>query len=438
MIRLLHIFVSFRALVLVVTETLLTAGAFILAAYLVLDLDPTVYLFYDQGLMRIAVTASILLSIHFQDLYSQVHVKSRVVLLQQLSLAVGAAFLLQGMIGYLASDMKLPLAVMELGLAGALVALFAGAPSSAPMSPRWLPASACCWWAAGACWSGSASTSTHTRIWVSKMAATFGMGAGNRLGGKHGAAFRAAGNRGIGQSAPPGGGRGCDAGKRLAYGFAGTAIRRRPHRGRGERLRKNPRAGLPGRRATSRSAVRAICRRGRARCRFSAFAASCWRPAALAAGLPALVLAALAVRLASSGPVFERRKCVGRAGAPFTMYRLHSRGAGVAGRLVRRLRIDALPELFNVLIGDMALVGPHPERPEFVAAISRWIPFYPQRHTVRPGMTGWAQVAKEAPSDVADMLEYDLYYIKYMSLALDTFILFHSVKSALRSEPVEN
>jgi lipopolysaccharide/colanic/teichoic acid biosynthesis glycosyltransferase len=168
---------------------------------------------------------------------------------------------------------------------------------------------------------------------------------------------------------------------------------------------------------------------------------------------PVLLLTALAVRLSSSGPVLWRQIRVGLDGAPFTLYRFRSmrsdpEGAESAwaakddprltavGRIIRRLGIDRLPQLFNVLKGEMSIAGPSPERPEFVEALGGRIPYYRQRNCVRPGITGWAQIHRgdgDAPEDTLTKLEYDLYYIKNMSIALDTFIMFHSLKGMLLS-----
>jgi lipopolysaccharide/colanic/teichoic acid biosynthesis glycosyltransferase len=101
------------------------------------------------------------------------------------------------------------------------------------------------------------------------------------------------------------------------------------------------------------------------------------------------------------------------------------------GRWLRRTRLDELPQLWNVLIGDMSLVGPRPERPEFVGSLSQQIPFYAQRHIVRPGLTGWAQVRYTYAASVEDALQklqYDLYYIKNLSLAFDLFIILETAK----------
>ena len=440
MIRLLRIFVSFRVLLLVVTETLLTIGAFILTAYLVLDPDPTVYLLYDQGLMRILLmAASILASIHFQDLYSQIHVKSRVVLLQQLSMAIGVAFLLQGVIGYLAPDMKLPIAVIGLGSAIALAALFAWRALFSAYEPKVVPRERLLLVGGGPLLERLGGyIDAHPEIGL-ETAGCVRDGGGELAGGKTLGPLSAL--REIVEAANP---------RRLIVDVAAT-----PGSATLTALQEMQFAGF--RIQDGASAYERILGRVylgavqlsdllfsgdlQAQPHAVAFQRVCdvaLAAAVLAAGLPALALAALAVRLASPGPVFERRQYVGRDGALFTLYRLRSRGAGAAGRLVRRLRVDALPELFNVMIGDMSLVGPHPEQPEIAAAISRCIPFYPQRNAVRPGMTGWAQVARETPADVADMLEYDLYYIKHMSLALDTLILFNAVKGALLSALAED
>ena len=104
------------------------------------------------------------------------------------------------------------------------------------------------------------------------------------------------------------------------------------------------------------------------------------------------------------------------------------------GRFLRRTRLDELPQLWNILVGDMSVVGPRPERPEFVSQLTQEIPYYGQRHVVRPGLTGWAQVRYTYGASVEDALmklQYDLFYIKNLSLALDVFIMFSTVKTVL-------
>ncbi len=104
------------------------------------------------------------------------------------------------------------------------------------------------------------------------------------------------------------------------------------------------------------------------------------------------------------------------------------------GRFLRRARLDELPQLWNVLKGDMSLVGPRPERPEFVAELTEKIPFYGLRHVVRPGLTGWAQVRYTYGASVEDALEklqYDLFYIKHLSLSFDLFVMFSTLKTVI-------
>jgi lipopolysaccharide/colanic/teichoic acid biosynthesis glycosyltransferase len=104
------------------------------------------------------------------------------------------------------------------------------------------------------------------------------------------------------------------------------------------------------------------------------------------------------------------------------------------GQWLRRVRLDELPQLWNVLKGDMSLVGPRPERPEFVTALTAQIPFYGQRHIVRPGLTGWAQVRYTYGANTEDALQklqYDLFYIKNMSIALDLFVIVKTIKTVI-------
>jgi sugar transferase (PEP-CTERM system associated) len=169
---------------------------------------------------------------------------------------------------------------------------------------------------------------------------------------------------------------------------------------------------------------------------------------------PVMLIVALAVRLSSPGPVLLRQKRVGRGGIAFTLYKFRSMYANAeavsgavwatrndpritpVGRIIRRARLDELPQLFNVLKGEMAIAGPRPERPEFVKTLSEHIPYYPQRHCVKPGITGWAQINYKYGDTIEDTiakLEYDLYYIKNMSVGLDAYIFFHTVKTMLLS-----
>lgn len=170
---------------------------------------------------------------------------------------------------------------------------------------------------------------------------------------------------------------------------------------------------------------------------------------------PIMLLAAAAILVEGGAPVFILQERVGRCGrlflcVKFRSMRADAEGDGVArwaspndarvtrvGRLLRKLRIDELPQLFNVLSGEMSLVGPRPERPPFVADLKEQIRFYDLRHSIKPGLTGWAQIRYSYGSSVEDSqhkLQYDLYYVKNHSLALDVLILMETVRVVLFGE----
>ena len=163
---------------------------------------------------------------------------------------------------------------------------------------------------------------------------------------------------------------------------------------------------------------------------------------------PLMLLATLAIKLESRGPVLYRQERVGLFGEVFNVVKFRSMRTdaekdGVprwatagdsritrVGRIIRKIRVDELPQLFSVLAGSMSMVGPRPERPYFVEQLTQEIPFYAVRHSVKPGVTGWAQVSYQYGSskeDTVEKLQYDLYYVKNHSLFLDLVILFQTV-----------
>ena len=167
---------------------------------------------------------------------------------------------------------------------------------------------------------------------------------------------------------------------------------------------------------------------------------------------PIMVATALAIRLDTPGPVLYAQERVGERGRRFMVYKFRSmrtdaeRGGTPiwardqddrvtrVGRVIRLTRIDELPQLWNVLRGTMSFVGPRPERPFFVEQLAEAIPFYRQRHAVKPGVTGWAQVRYRYGAsfdDAREKLRYDLYYIKHMSIIFDLTIVFDTVKVIL-------
>ncbi|CAK7012576.1 MAG: hypothetical protein DESF_00498 [Desulfovibrio sp.] len=162
---------------------------------------------------------------------------------------------------------------------------------------------------------------------------------------------------------------------------------------------------------------------------------------------PVMLLTALIVRLESPGPVIYKQDRVGLFEKEFTVYKFRSMRADAEkngavwasaqdsrvtffGRFIRKVRIDELPQIWNILKGDMSFIGPRPERMAFVLKLKETIPYYSLRHTVKPGLTGWAQVCYPygaSEEDARRKLEYDLYYIKNMSILLDINIIFKTI-----------
>ena len=170
-------------------------------------------------------------------------------------------------------------------------------------------------------------------------------------------------------------------------------------------------------------------------------------------GSPLMLLAAIAIKLTSRGPVIYKQDRVGKNNVPFNIYKFRSmytdaeKHSGAVwsggskdprvtpvGRFIRRTRIDELPQLVNVLLGQMSLIGPRPERVEFVKTLEEQIPFYFLRAAVKPGITGWAQVLFRygaSVEDAAEKLQYDLYYVKNRNMWLNLYILLKTVQTVL-------
>ena len=171
----------------------------------------------------------------------------------------------------------------------------------------------------------------------------------------------------------------------------------------------------------------------------------------LVLSLPIAAVVAIFIKLDSPGPIFYKQERVGENGTTFmlTKFRSMKTDAEVSGpvwaskgderttrvgRIIRKLRLDEIPQFWNILRGDMNFVGPRPERPHFVAQLAREIPYYEQRHLIAPGLTGWAQIKYPYGNSIRDArekLQYDLFYIKNHSLFLDALIMFETVKIIL-------
>lgn len=459
MIRLFSIFVPVGVLTLLISETLLITSSFVLATYLVLEVDPTVFLLYDGGLTRVLlVMLSILVGLHFHDLYTQIHIRSKIILLQQLCLVMGIAFLLQGLISYVNADLRVPARVMLMGSMFAVAAIYGwrllySRYVVAVMGRQKLLLV------------GGSSLLEDIAAHIEEHP-ELGMEVAGYVDDEHQVGEPATGGKWLGKM------------ESLREVVEAT----RPDRvvvGMYERRSRVPVADLLALRFSGRvieevaTTYERICGRvcikelrpsqliysGELGPRGqSLFHQNVYNFTLAAIGVviasPLMVLTALAVRLSSPGPILYRQVRVGLDEGLFTLYKFRSMradaeaGTGAiwamkddpritrVGGLIRKLRFDELPQLFNVLRGEMSIVGPRPERPEFVTALSEQIPYYRQRHCVRPGITGWAQINHKYGDTIEDTvtkLEYDLYYIKNMSFSLDNYVIFHTVKTMLLS-----
>jgi len=439
-----RLFVPVGSLALFFSETLLIAACFLVVTFLIVPVDPTVFLFADNGLLRIALAgASILFGLYFEDLYSNLYVKSRILLIQQLSLVMGIALLAQGFLGYVSNALRLPLRLMVPACAVLVVALYA--------------------------WRVAYSVFVLGVVGAQRILFV-GMCPVLREMAGHIGAHPELGLQVIGYvdddapSAPPEAGTPlgplCDlpriaaeaAPDRIVVGFA-------------DRRGRMPIADLLQLRYggmaidEASTAYEQLCGRvllGELR-PSEMLLSGAFRPRAqrlvyqtlghwlLALVLtilsaPLLLLAAVLLKLSSHGPLLRRVECVGLGGRLFRLYSFRLADAGGAGRnraqrFVARWRLYALPHLWNILRGDICFVGPRPERTDFARVLSERIPFYRQRYGVKPGLTGWAQLntPRDQPEDTLRRVEYDFYYLKHFSHGLDANILLHTLRNLLLS-----
>jgi sugar transferase (PEP-CTERM system associated) len=459
--RLFPVLIPARIFALIFSEILLIFAAFVLVAYYTLPVDPVDYL-YDGGLFNIGlVMLSILLGLYINNLYSEISVKSRIGLAQQLCLSIGIAFLMQGMITYLNQELRVPIRLMVFGsaLAGIWIfgwrILFSAYVLKVVGGERLLMLG------------GSQvllDIAQHIHEHPEK-----GLVVTGYVDDIHEPESDLPGGKILGSLA--------------SLREIVAAIR--PSRivvGMFERRNRVPVAELLELRFAGhvieeaatvyeRVCGRVCIRELRPSQLIYTGELGPRRGTLLLQGLinlvtatiivvltlPLMLLTAVAMRLSSPGPVLYRQVRIGMGNVPFTLYKFRSMrvdaggGSGAnwrtaddprltrVGRIVRRLRLDELPQLFNVLRGEMSVVGPRPERPEFVNALSELIPYYRQRHSVRPGITGWAQINAEDGDDLEETitkLEHDLFYIKNMSLGLDTYIIVQTLKRLILPEGV--
>lgn len=456
MVRLFRVFIPVVSLFLLASEALLVTGAFVGAAFLELPYAD-VYFMTGGGVLCVGlVVLTIVIGLYLQDLYSDILVHSKILLVQQLCFVMGAAFLLQAAISYVNRNLRMPLHVMvpgslfALGLIFAWRLLFSTYALQVVGGERLLLV-------------GSspllANISQHLREHPEKGVQIIGL-------------LNDSDDRDMGPVKNLG---------RLES-LCEVAAATRPTRivvGMLERRNRLPVPELLDLRFSGHlveevaTAYERVCGRvpirelrpsqliyngdfGRIRHTmvYQTIANRTMAVAGIILTAPLMLLTALAVRLSSPGPILYRQVRVGLGGKPFTLFKFRSMradaeaGTGAVwaakddprvttvGRIIRKIRFDELPQLWNVLKGEMSIVGPRPERPEFVETLIEKVPYYRQRHAVRPGITGWAQISYKYGDTVEDTmikLEYDLYYIKHRSFSLDLYIIFHTLKAMLLS-----
>lgn len=457
MVRLFRVFVPTTILGLLLSETLLVTACYLAAASALVESDLPIFLLYENGGPRLAlVVVSILLGVYFNDLYAELRVLSRVLLIQQMSLVIGIAFLTQGLVAYVNPDWRLPRRVMLAGSTLCFVLLPLWRILYSAVAPRILGGERVLLLGTGPLMRRLAA---HLREHPELNYICLGFLTAEEEGGD-----------GIPPEDLLGG----------AHDLCLVAERLRPTRiivGPSERRQNLPIEDLL---RLRRQGIRAEEAASLYEVTFGRVPLELLRPSqlvfsdsfgpepralalqtayskAIAALLlllaaPVMAVVAVLVKLCSPGPALFRQVRVGLNGKPFTLMKFRSMredaeaatGAVWAqendpritglGRFLRRVRLDELPQLFNVLKGEMALVGPRPERPEFVGKLEKEIPYYGQRHSVKPGITGWAQINYKYGNTIEDTiikLEYDLYYIKHFSPALDFYIMFHTAKTML-------
>jgi len=454
MIRFFRITVPTSVVVLLLSELVLLTFCYAVAAYLVLEVDPYVFLVYDGGLGRIlVVVATILLSLHALNLYTDIRPASRVALVLAICQAIGFALIVQAVLTY--------------------------------VSPSWMLSRRIMMWGSGI---ALPSLSGWRFLYSALFTRAFGgdrvlfVGANPLV---EEIALEISGRPELGLvplgylDDRPEGSEPLPSAKLLGRitDLAEVASALRPDRivvGMTERRARLPVQELLDQRFAgvqieeTGSMYELVCGRVSTKelrpaqlifsgelgpKRNSVIRQSLYAPALALFGfivtLPVMLAAAILVKLTSRGPALYRQTRVGLNGKLFTVYKFRSMRDGAeastgavwasprdpritwVGRWLRRLRIDEFPQLWNVLRGDMTVVGPRPERPEFVQVLAERIPYYRQRHSVKPGITGWAQIHHpygDSLEDAIVKLEYDLYYIKRISLSLDLYIMFQTLK----------
>ena len=455
MLRLFRVHLPANTVALFAADTILVLFCFVFALYFTTNVAPRVYLLDDGGIWRVLLVESvILLGLYFHDLYQEFRVRSRILLVQNVSLTLGVAFVLQSLLSYGRWNLLLPKWDMVFGSAGVLILL-----------PTWRMA-----------FSSSISHTVGDQRVLFLGASQSALDIMHRLAARPELGWKALGylDDQAGEEFP---GVPC-----LGPIDNLVPVVAEHHPDRLIVAISDSRDGVPLERLLDLRATGLLIEEAAQTYEYVLHRVSTrdlrlsdlifsagfgprphrmilqslysWIVAAVlvAVTLPIMAVVAILVKLTSPGPVLYRQTRTGLNGAAFVLYKFRSMDRDAEaetgavwsqkddprvtplGRWLRRLRLDELPQLFNVLRGEMSMVGPRPERPEFVHVLQAQIPYYAQRHAVKPGITGWAQINHKYGDSIDDTivkLEYDLYYIKHGAASLDLYILFHTFKTML-------
>jgi sugar transferase (PEP-CTERM system associated) len=456
MVRLFRVFIPVTVVLLLISEILLISAAFFLATFLIPELDRIEYFSEGNGVINVVlVLVTIIIGLYLHDLYSEIHVKSHITLLQQLCFVLGGAFLVQALVSYVDRNLRMPLHVMVPGSVFTLVGIYGWRVFFSSYVLRVVGGDRLLL-------VGNSPVLTEIAEYIAKYPEK-----GIRIIGLVSDDPETSSNvKFLGR---------LDSLQEIVAATSPTRtvvgmVDRRNRLPVKELLDLRYSGNIIEEAATTYERVcgRVYLKELRpaqliysgefSRRRQAVFYQNVTNiviaTIAIIVSSPLMLLTALAVRLTSKGPVFYSQRRVGMDGVPFVLYKFRSMsvnaeaGTGAVwamkqdprvtpvGRIIRKIRFDELPQLFNVLKGEMSIVGPRPERPEFVKMLSEQIPYYRQRHAVRAGITGWAQINYKYGDTLQDTmikLEYDLYYIKNMSFSMDTYIIFHTVKAMLLS-----
>ena len=431
---------STRILSLLVPETILIFSCYILAAYWLGGADPSVFLLYDNGLLQIAlVVAGVLIGLQLNKLYVQVGVRSKILLVQQLCLTLGVTFLLESLLSYLRiPELVLAASIMMLGSALTLAVLLVWRMFYSAALWKSLGARQVLFYGTNAAaLEAGRSLAAHPELGLSLAGyIDDDRPAGTPLNGARVLGSTAELARVVSEVRPDrivvgvtDRRRGMPFRELLDLQFRGIQIQRVAELYETACERVCLAELLPSQLIFSDELG---ARRGAIA--LQAIYSNIVALAGLALLAVLLLPIAAAIKLSSRGPVIEGQLRWGVNLVPFTLYRFRCRRADGqptrVGAWLRRLRLDGLPQLLNVIRGEMSLVGPRPHHPEFIPVLMEQMPYYGQRHAVRPGIMGWSQLNCDYGSrlrDARESLEYDLYYIKHMSPALDAYIVLHSL-----------